>query len=136
MEDVLFAVWAIAIKEGEGSLDEDTKGLTNNLKNKVVALQVKEFPKIRQAYCSLAATKLLENNIYISTEGSKDDILILTGSFFADNYNIKEIQKILTVILTQFRFKEVRYRLNNSADNIISYNLASPEDRELTVQSR
>lgn len=128
VEIALFSVWANIIREGENNIDIENKKLANTLKNKVVARQVKEFPKLRKAYGKVIANKLWENNIYVSTTGPANTIINLTGGLFADNKNIAETQKILSEVLIQFRFKDVTYRWYKGADDYTYFNLETPKD--------
>lgn len=133
IEIVLFGVWADLIKKGENStLDENVK-LAKELKTKVVNLQAKEFPFIRQRYGKIIANKMWEHDITIKTIGTGNTILDLTGATFATNKNIKEFQTTLHEILTMFRFKQTRYRWYKGADEYTYYNLESSSDKELVT---
>lgn len=131
MEIVLFSFWASVIKKGDSSTDSETKKLAADLRSKVSARQVKEFPKMREEYGKAMAQKLWESNIYVSTEGITDGIINLTGGLFANNKNIAETQKTLHDVLNQFRFKQVRYRWYKGADEFTYYKLESPKDNEI-----
>ena len=131
MEIVLFSFWASVIKKGDSSIDSETKKLAADLRSKVSARQVKEFPKMREEYGKAMAQKLWESNIYVSTEGITDGIINLTGGLFANNKNIAETQKTLHDVLNQFRFKQVRYRWYKGADEFTYYKLESPKDNEI-----
>lgn len=131
IEVILFSVWASIIQEGESSSDVENKKLASELRKKVVARQIKEFPKMRGNYGNAAAEKLWESNIYVTTEGASNNILNLTGSLFANNKNIAETQRTLSEIFTQFRFKEVRYRWYKGADEFTYYKPETPKDNEI-----
>lgn len=131
IEIVLFSVWATLINDGEISNDKEINKLASDLKSKVSARQVKEFPKMRDNYGTVIAEKLWEDNIYASTEGATNGIINLTAGIFANNKNIAETQKTLNDVLTQFRFKEVRYRWYKGADEFTFYKLETPRDNEL-----
>lgn len=130
MELVLFGAYANIIKEGKDSPDDENKKLADRLEKKVTARQVKEFPILRKNYAKAAAEKLWENDIYMTTSGSNNSIVNLTGGLFAANKNIAETQKTLLDILSQFRFKEVRYRWYKGADEFTYYKLDTPKDSD------
>jgi len=131
MEVVIFSVWAGMIGKGENSTDEENKKLAASLKNKVTAIQIKEFPQMRKSYAKAAAEKLWESNIYVTTEGATNAIINLTGALFANNKNIADTQRALTDVFSQFRFKEVRYRWYKEADEFTYYKLEPPKDSEI-----
>jgi hypothetical protein len=131
MEVVLFSVWANFISEGETNKDKEVNKLSIELKKKVIALQIKEFPKMRSNYGKAVADKLWENNIYVSTQGGKSEVINLTGGVFANNKNIKDTQQTLLEVLTQFRFKEVRYRWYKDASEFTYYKVEAPKDNEI-----
>ena len=131
IEIVLFSIWSNIISEGQKNTNNEVNKLASELKNKVVARQIKEFPEMRRNYGKVIAEKLWEENIEISTEGSKSEIINLTAGMFANNKNIAETQRTLIKVLTQFRFKEVRYRWYKSASEFTYYKLESPKDNEL-----
>ena len=130
MELVLFGAYANIIKEGKDSPDEENKKLADQLQKKVTARQVKEFPVLRKNYAKVAAEKLWASDIYMTTSGSNNTIVNLTGGLFAANKNIAETQKTLLDILTQFRFKEIRYRWYKGADEFTYYKLDTPKDSD------
>ena len=136
LEIVLFNLWANIVNEGKNSADKENQKLAVELLNKASTRQVKEFPKIREAYKEIAAKKLWENDIYISTEGATNSIINLTGGFFATNKNIAETQKTISEILTQFRFKEVRYRWYKGSDEFTYYKLETPKDSEVITVTK
>lgn len=127
---VLFAAYADIIKEGKESTDEENKKLAAQLEKKVITRQIKEFPTLRKRYAEVAGEKLWESDVYVSTSGANNSVINLTGGLFASNKNIAETQKTLIDILTQFRFKEVRYRWYKGADEFTYYKLETPKDSE------
>lgn len=127
---VLYAAYANIIKEGKDSPDEENKKLAVQLQKKVTARQVKEFPILRKNYAKVAAEKLWESNVYMTTSGANNSIVNLTGGLFASNKNIANTQKTLLEILTQFRFKEIRYRWYKEADEFTYYKIDSPKDSD------
>jgi ribosome-binding protein aMBF1 (putative translation factor) len=127
---VLYAAYANIIKEGKESTDEENRKLADQLQKKVTVRQVKEFPILRKNYAKVAAEKLWESNIYMTTSGDNNSIVNLTGGLFANNKNIAETQRTLLEIFTQFRFKEIRYRWYKEADEFTYYKIDSPKDSD------
>lgn len=131
IERALFIVWANLIYKGENNTDEENQKLAAYLKKKVIALQIKEFPRMRVAYCDVVAKKLWENDVYASTQGGTNGIINFTGGLFAANKNIQETQTLFHEILIEFRFKEARYRWYKEADEYTSYKIDSSKDNVL-----
>jgi hypothetical protein len=133
MEIVIFGIWADIINRGELSTLEENVKLAQELKNKVTALQVKEFPILRQKYGKIIAEKMWEFDITARTIGAGNSILDFTGATFAANKNIKEYQITLQDALTLFRFKQTRYRWYKGADEYTYFKLETPADKELIL---
>jgi len=133
MELILFSVWASIVDKGVNSTDEENQKLAADLKKKVIGLQAKEFPRLRKAYGDVVAKKLWENDMYVSTQGGTNGIINFTGGLFAANKNIQETQTTLQKVLTEFRFKEARYRWYKGADEFTYYKIESPKDNELVT---
>jgi hypothetical protein len=131
IEKLVFQLWANNIDAGGKSEDIEIKKLSEILKKKVIQRQIKEFPKMREYYGKYLAEKLWENNIYVSTQGKSDQIINLTGGLFANNKNIKEFQETLNAGLNEFRFKEVRFRWYENAEQYTFYKLETPSDNVL-----
>jgi hypothetical protein len=128
IEIVLFQIWSQNISEGEESSDIEVKKLAQTLKSKLISIQVNEYPKMRKHYSSLLGEKLWEENIYVTTQGSKNQIINITGGIFANNKNIAEFQRTLSEVLQQFRFNEIRYRWYKNADKYTGYKYEAKGD--------
>ena len=129
----MFATWASFINENINSSDSEIKKLASTLKKKVLALQAKEFPRLRRAYAKIAADKLWRDDIYVTVQGDSYSIINLSGGLFAANKNIQETQESLSDILRQFHFKQSRYRWYKEADEFTYYEIGSQRDNELVT---
>lgn len=131
VEVALFAIWQQIIDKAQSGDDEENKQLGSSLKKKVVSLQLKEFPKMRMKYAQAIKEILWEHDVYVTIQGSKNEILNLTGAYFAANKNIKEIQTSINEVVNIFRFKQVTYRWYKGADEYTFYTLETPSDNSL-----
>lgn len=131
MELVLFGAWANIIKEGENSSLEENIKLAEQIKDKVVNIQIKEFPIMRKRYAKIIADKMWEHDIYIKSSGKNNTVLECTGGIFAANKNIKEFQINLQEALKMFRFKQTRYRWYKGDNEYTYYDMEVPSDKEL-----
>lgn len=130
-ELLLFHFWKIRIVNGEASQDREANRLASQLKQKVVKMQIGEFPKLRKAYAQALHNKTWEHDVTVSVAGKDNSILQLTGYHFSLNKNIKDMQDILGVTPHEFRFKQVQYRWYNGADEYQYFTLETPADNEL-----
>ncbi|WP_175633910.1 hypothetical protein [Pedobacter ghigonis] len=127
----VFKIYAGLIKDGSASSDKEILRLTNTLRNKAVASQIKYFPKIRRAYYQLTRDKLWEHDIEVTLGGKSNSILKFTGGYFAANANKKETQEALQEMLTTLRFKQTQYRWYKGQDEYTYYTIESNSDSEL-----
>lgn len=133
LEVALFFLWADVIKKGEESTDPKNQALAKELKPKVVALQVKEFPLMRKEITRISDEKLWENNIEVACFGKGYTTLDFVGGAFANNMAIKKSQEGITEMLHQLRFKQTQYRWFDGADEYTYYEISSPNDDELVT---
>jgi len=131
IEVVLFGVWAEIINNGEASSNPEDQKLAKNLKEKVVARQVKEFPQMRKEIAKVMKEKLWEENIEVKCFGNGNSTLDFVGGSFASNKIIKQTQETLSEMLNMYRFKRTQYRWIPSADEYTYYSIESPKDSEL-----
>jgi hypothetical protein len=124
----IFKAYATIIKEGKQSSDKEILRLTNELKKKVIASQMKNFPKIRKAYYEFIKNKLWENDVYVDVSGSGNTNLKFTGAYFAANKNIKTTQETLHEMLTLLRFKQTQYRWYKEQEEYTYYKIETPAD--------
>ncbi|MET4080864.1 hypothetical protein ABIB40_000808 [Pedobacter sp. UYP30] len=127
----VFQIYSRLVKEGNITPDKDVASLTSTLRSKVVASQVKCFPRIRKAYFQLAKDRLWENDVYVTISGKGNTILKFTGGYFATNLNIKETQQALQEMLKKLRFKQTQYRWYKGQDEYTPYKIDSNNDSVL-----
>jgi hypothetical protein len=131
LETTLFKVWSDLIKEGLNSSNPKDVKLSNELKKLVLKIQQKELPLIRRDYVDIISQKLWDENIKVSGSGKGTTTINLSGGTFFSNKNKSEVQKTLSDILTNFRFKESTYRAYESQDEYTSYTMETLKDSEL-----
>lgn len=131
LETTLFKVWSDLIKEGQSSSNPKDVKLSNELKKLVLKVQEKELPLIRKDYVEIISQKLWEENIKVSGSGRGTTIINLSGGTFLNNKNKSEVQKTISDILKNFRFKQSNYRAYESQDEYTSYTMETLKDSEL-----
>lgn len=124
----ILKAFTVAIKDGKQSTDKEVLKLTAKLEKKVIASQIKNFPKLRKAYYEFIKEKLWENDVYVDISGSGNTILKFTGGYFAANKNIKSTQETLHEMLTLLRFKQTQYRWYKGQEEYTYYKIETPTD--------
>ncbi|MDO8336192.1 MAG: hypothetical protein Q7T74_05445, partial [Candidatus Saccharibacteria bacterium] len=126
--------------EGLGSIQELQENVSNALgdperskqakvwKTSLQSLQQKHYPKLRKMWADEMRSKLWKNDIEVNLRGTT---LEFVGGTFAANANIDDMQKEISSLLTQFRFKRVNYKWYSGADEYQYYKIDSPNDTEL-----
>jgi hypothetical protein len=82
-------------------------------------------------YVDIISQKLWDENIKVSGSGKGTTTINLSGGTFFSNKNKSEVQKTLSDILTNFRFKESTYRAYESQNEYTSYTMETLKDSEL-----
>jgi hypothetical protein len=131
LETTLFKVWSDLIKEGLNSSNPKDVKLSNELKKLVLKVQEKELPLIRKDYVDIISQKLWDENIKVSGSGKGTTTINLSGGTFFNNKNKSEVQKTISDILKNFRFKQSNYRAYESQDEYTSYTMETLKDSEL-----
>lgn len=131
MELILFGTWADIITKGENSDDLEIQSLAKRLRVKVIRLQLREFPKLRDEYAKVANQKMWENDIDVYASGTGNRYINFTGGIFAANKNKKDFQEQIDEVLTLFRFKQARYRWYKEADEYTYWTMYKGKDSDL-----
>jgi vacuolar-type H+-ATPase subunit I/STV1 len=131
LEIALFATWTKIIEDAEIYEDEAINNLTQQLKSKVASIQIREFPILRKEYTKIVASKLWENDIEVSSNGTGNRYINFTGGVFAANKNKKDFQNEIHEILTMFRFNQARYRWYEGQDKYTYWSVYEGKDSDL-----
>ena len=97
-------------------------------KSKIIAMQIKWFPKLRKAYAEKCKILLWENDITVEQNGTT---LTFIGGIFATNANKRDFQEKLRSNLNSLRFKRINYKWIRDDDNYTYYKLSNFKDNEL-----
>lgn len=128
MRLIVYTLWATMVNKADSSDLPETKTLGKKLRDHVEKRQKKDFPLLRKRYAEVIASKLWESDIEVSVSGKRNEYINFTGAMFATNKNIGEVQKTLSSILHQFRFKQARYRWYKGDEDYTHYTLESEAD--------
>jgi hypothetical protein len=131
LELSLFNLWGKTILKADTSHDKEIKKLATSLKQKVSALQITEFPRLRKEYSRLMAKEFWDADIFVSAEGYTNAIINMTGIAYSSNKGISETENNLDKSFRMFRFKDIRYRAYRDEEEYIHYELKTPTDGAL-----
>lgn len=131
MELILFGTYAQIIKQGENSDDIEINNLANQLKTKVVKMQINEFPVLRKEYAKVVAKLMWEHDIDVFSSGKNNNYLNFTGGLFAANKNKQDFQEQLKDAPKMFRFNQTRYRWYKGEDEYTYYTIYEGNDSDL-----
>ncbi len=105
------------------------KKLTLDLKKKLVKLQKKTFPVLRDSWLKISKEKLWENNIEVVRNSSTS--IMFVGGTFANNMNIKTFHEGIYELLMKLRFKRISYKWVDLDVEYTYYKLTSLDDGQL-----
>ena len=131
VQSVVFSTYANDVIEGERSTSTENNRLALELRKKLVAKQVSEYPKIRQAYAEIARKALWQEDIDVTLSGPNDTTLTLVGAVFASNKGIASLQVNLEKVLEELRFKRVNYKWIKHEEDYQYFDVNSVSDSEL-----
>lgn len=117
--------------EVKASKDKAIGGQREVLKQKMVKIQAREFPALRDAYVSSKKDVLGQEHINVSLSGEKKDVLTFTGGMFAPKKAQKEFTKSIEEIVSDLRFKKIVYKWSDDKNSFADYKIDSKNDTEI-----
>jgi hypothetical protein len=101
------------------------------LKEKMVKIQKKEFPELRNAYVSSKKEVLEHEEIAVSLSGDNKDVLTISGNMFEPKKAQKNFTKSIEEIVSDLRFRKVVYRWSDNQKDVADYEIHSKTDTEI-----
>ena len=98
---------------------------------KLLKIQLKEFPKMRDSYGIILTGELEDFDIWVKCEDLKNKTLVLIGDYFVFEHRIPEIHKSIEPVLKELRFDYVSYRWSNDYANGQRFSVDSKDDNWL-----
>jgi hypothetical protein len=120
------------MRQNKASLTPEDIAYLKGFERRLIALQQKTLPGMRQAYANKVGRELWREDVYVSAGGDRNRTIRLTSYIFSANANIDDAQKALREFVTRLRFKEVQYRTYKGDNEYTRYKLDTPSDGELT----
>ncbi len=132
----LISTWSeIVDGASKVKLTGENQDLLQTFKAKLVSVQLKAFPKLRDAYGPALRRVLWEHDLSAKTFGKGFRVVQFVGGAFAANRNIKTFQEEISITLRQMRFTQSRYKWFKDAEEYTYYDLDSPPDDAVVVWS-
>lgn len=126
-----FAIWGDLVVKGESSEDDEIKKLAGQLGTKLTRVQVREFPSMRKEYARIAAKKLWEEDIEVTSSGTGNNQITFIGGVFAANRNKKKFQEDINSIMLEFRFNRVNYKWHKGEQEYSYYTVYEGKDSDI-----
>jgi hypothetical protein len=95
---------------------------------KLLQIQLKEYPKMRNSYALVLTGELEEFDIWVKCEDPKNKTLVLIGDYFVYDHRIPEVLKLIKPILKELRFENVSFRWSKTYVNGKRYSIISKDD--------
>lgn len=131
VQSVVFSTYANDVIKGDKSTSTEDNRLALELRKKLVAKQISEYPKLRKAYAELARKTLWQEDVDVTLSGLNDTTLTLVGAVFASNKGIATLQGNIEKVLEELRFKRVNYKWIEHDEKYQYFDVKSVNDNEL-----
>jgi hypothetical protein len=109
----------------------ECKQLYNNLNREFEKLLNKEYPKLRASYAKILDQKLCEDNIDVTIQGNRNTTILFVGGIFTSNKSIKEFKVSLNGDFELFKFKSIRFKWYEGADEYTYFTFEPEPDTYL-----
>lgn len=129
LECELFKIYGNLVRKGESSTNMDNRLLSFKLKEKLIAYQVKELPKMRVAYAK-AIHDILKADIYIRTS-SKTKTFNFTAEMIKSEDDMLKLNTAFAEDLCLLRFNKAVYKQKRQDIESDCYTMDSPADSVL-----
>ncbi len=123
--------WALIADAAEKDNNSNLKPLAKEMKNELEALQLKEFPAMRQAFADLSRAKLGAVGIGMAVSGKKSEVYEMVSPNFTSNMTTAEMTDKMESKLNAFRFKQVAFKLFKTEKPVRSYALKGSPDSQI-----
>ncbi|TLV03185.1 hypothetical protein [Dyadobacter luticola] len=117
--------------EVKANKDKAIKEKRKVLEDKMVKIQKKEFPELRDAYVSSKKEILGQEKIEVSLSGDNKEILTFSGDRFAPEKAQKSFTKSIEEIVSDLRFKKIVYKSSDKQKDFADYKIDSKTDTEI-----
>lgn len=117
--------------EVKDSKDKEVKEQAEKLRDKILKVQVLEFPDLRQDYVDSKKDILHQQSIEIALSGDKKDVLTFEGALFESKKNKKKFMENINQIIRDLRFHQVVYKWADEKDGNSVFKVDSKKDSEI-----
>ena len=117
--------------DAKDNKDKLIKEQSQVLKDRMVQIQTREFPEMRDEYVNLKKDVLSQEKIQISASGKAKEILTFSGNVFEPKRTKRKFLKDIKQIAKDLRFKEVIFKWSDKSEDYSSYQIDSKTDSEI-----
>nr|WP_295935066.1 hypothetical protein [uncultured Dyadobacter sp.] len=117
--------------EAKGNHDQKISSQREVLKKKMVQVQQRDFPELRNAYVESKKEVLDQQHIAIEVSGDHQEVLTFEGDIFQPEKVQKDFMKNIYGIVNDLRFKKVVYKWSDQSNGFSDYPIESKSDTEI-----
>ena len=117
--------------EAKTNKDESIKKQSELLKDRLIKVQIKDFPQLRNAFTNSKKEILSKENIEITTSGKSNETLTFNGRFFAPARSRKDFLKGIDQIVKDLRFKMVVFKWSEKRGDSEEFRIKGKGDGEV-----
>lgn len=128
----LFEDWARKIYEAEKLDDPELNIQIEKTKEKIIKLQVREFPVIRNNFAQILDNKEIKKGLSHNITGANDEIIEFIGERYFDLDSIINDEAEIIDLMHKMRFKAAFYRYDKNSEILIRFNFKTLEDSQLS----
>ncbi|MCE6990138.1 hypothetical protein [Dyadobacter sp. CY323] len=114
--------------EVKSSKDKEIATKREELKKKMVKVQGREFPELRNAYVESKKEVLATQHIDIALSGDHKDVLMISGEMFEAKKSQKAFTNNIQEIVNDLRFKKIVYKWSDEKNAFADYKIDSKND--------
>ena len=118
-------------QEAKSNKDKEIKAQSFQLKDRLIKVQTRDFPRLRNAFTNSKKEILSKDNIQIATSGPSNDTLTFTGQFFAPGKARKDFLKGINQIVKDLRFKKVIFKWSAKTGDFEEFRVKGKGDGEV-----
>jgi hypothetical protein len=111
--------------------DKQVKEQSNVLKEKIIQIQMKQFPQLRKSYVLSKEAVLKQENIQIALSGNRNEMLVFTSEKFEPKQSQKSFLKNINEIVHQLKFTKVIFKWSADNQDSREYKISSKTDMEI-----
>lgn len=117
--------------DAKSNKDKAIKRQSEVLKERIIKVQARDFPDLRNAFIDSKKEVLSKENIQIATSGKTNEVLTFTGNIYESAKVKKDFLKGIDQIVKDLRFKKVVFKWSENKADFTDFEVKSKNDSEI-----